>query len=188
MPGQQTALLKQLVRAATLNPIQSCGVLPFFPRPSRILLSFPGFPCGPGVLTEGLLLHAFACLPCPACLLTCPLACPQHAANPQTVLAVLTGGPISMVWEAGAAGNTLPSRLPSHCLASSSSCFSAFLAVPPQRRPQCLTQHLSFAPCLPAENLPAIFVIWYGGQMMGPAFTDVLTGVVSPAGRSPFTW
>ena len=61
-----------------------------------------------------------------------------HAANKKTVLLALTGGPISMNWE--------------------------------------------------AENLPAIFVIWYGGQMMGTAITDVLVGDVSPAGRSPFTW
>jgi beta-glucosidase len=61
-----------------------------------------------------------------------------HSDNKKTVLLALTGGPISMNWE--------------------------------------------------AENLPAIFVIWYGGQMMGTAITDVLVGDVSPAGRSPFTW
>ena len=58
-----------------------------------------------------------------------------HAANP---LLLLTGGPISMTWE--------------------------------------------------AANLPAIMTIWYGGQMMGQAVANALTGAVSPAGRSPFTW
>ena len=33
-----------------------------------------------------------------------------------------------------------------------------------------------------------IQVIWYGGQMMGVAVSNALTGVVSPSGRSPFTW
>ena len=61
-----------------------------------------------------------------------------HAANPRTILLLLTGGPISMTWE--------------------------------------------------AANLPAIMTIWYGGQMMGQAVANALTGAVSPAGRSPFTW
>ena len=61
-----------------------------------------------------------------------------HAANPNVVLAVLTGGPISFGWE--------------------------------------------------AETLPAIITIWYGGQMMGTALADALSGVISPSGRSPFTW
>ena len=39
-----------------------------------------------------------------------------------------------------------------------------------------------------AANLPAIMTIWYGGQMMGQAVANALTGAVSPAGRSPFTW
>jgi hypothetical protein len=34
----------------------------------------------------------------------------------------------------------------------------------------------------------AIKVIWYGGQMMGEAVSNALTGAVSPSGRSPFTW
>ena len=33
-----------------------------------------------------------------------------------------------------------------------------------------------------------IQVIWYGGQMMGEAVSNALTGAVSPSGRSPFTW
>ena len=39
-----------------------------------------------------------------------------------------------------------------------------------------------------AASLPAIMTIWYGGQMMGQAVANALTGAVSPAGRSPFTW
>lgn len=60
------------------------------------------------------------------------------AVNPKIIFAVLTGGPISMNWE--------------------------------------------------AEHLPAILVIWYGGQQMGSALADALSGNISPAGRSPMTW
>eukprot|EP01062_Namystynia_karyoxenos_P059329 TRINITY_DN50774_c0_g1_i1.p1 TRINITY_DN50774_c0_g1~~TRINITY_DN50774_c0_g1_i1.p1 ORF type:complete len:790 (+),score=201.72 TRINITY_DN50774_c0_g1_i1:72-2372(+) len=60
------------------------------------------------------------------------------AANPRTVLAVTTGGPIAMNWE--------------------------------------------------AANVAAIIVIWYGGQQMGTALGEFLTGEVSPSGRLPMTW
>ena len=39
-----------------------------------------------------------------------------------------------------------------------------------------------------AAHLPAILVLWYGGQQGGHALADALTGAVSPSGRSPFTW
>lgn len=39
-----------------------------------------------------------------------------------------------------------------------------------------------------AEHLPAIVIIWYGGQQMGTALADALHGTASPAGRSPYTW
>lgn len=60
------------------------------------------------------------------------------AANPKTILVMITGGPSSINWE--------------------------------------------------AANLPAIMVMWYGGQQGGRAVADALAGVVSPAGRLPTTW
>ena len=39
-----------------------------------------------------------------------------------------------------------------------------------------------------AEHVPAILVLWYAGQQGGHALADALSGAVSPAGRSPFSW
>jgi len=39
-----------------------------------------------------------------------------------------------------------------------------------------------------AENLPAIVVMWYGGQMGGRALAGALAGDFSPSGKSPITW
>ena len=40
----------------------------------------------------------------------------------------------------------------------------------------------------PAGNVPAILDIWYPGTQGGAAVADLLFGVVSPAGKLPFTW
>ena len=38
-----------------------------------------------------------------------------------------------------------------------------------------------------ADDVPAVVQIWFGGQEMGPAVADVLTGVSDPGGRLPTT-
>jgi beta-glucosidase len=39
-----------------------------------------------------------------------------------------------------------------------------------------------------AEDVPALLVVWYGGQELGPALADVLMGRAEPGGRLPVTF
>ena len=105
-----------------------------------------------------------------------------YAANKNTVLLALTGGPISMNWEAA----NLPAIFVIWCLPRTILLYGIYI--------ECLYLYgnvhtLSYN--LDAYDLQScIIIVWsrYGGQMMGPAITDVLVGDFSPAGRSPFTW
>ncbi len=38
------------------------------------------------------------------------------------------------------------------------------------------------------DDAPAVLLTWFGGQQLGAALADVLTGAVEPGGRMPTTW
>lgn len=39
-----------------------------------------------------------------------------------------------------------------------------------------------------AEDVPAVLQVWFGGQEMGPALAEILTGAAEPGGRLPTTF